>query len=246
MSISVRELISVLQAMEAKKAGPKKGRKKSRGGKSQATPGTSGAAVVTNLGAGGSKRKRKARRGGGNQLSQGEVVVSRSELLDTLTTGTDGKASASKVLVPVNLPWLSNVAKAFERCRWQSVRIEYRPAVGANTDGTVAVGFDWGSSNEAKEGDGGAWTLVRAIDRVGVLACTPNVDGPVWSKASLTIPSQRLQSRAWYEVPAAAPTSDVYDFAPGSLVYYVQGAASKTLGEIWVHYRVQLSGTRKV
>lgn len=177
------------------------------------------------------------------QVSQGEVSVGRSELLAEITTGSDGKVGSSKVLAPLNLPWLVNVAKAFERVRWNSVRIEYRPAVGSTADGTVAIGFDWGSSSVSATD--GSWTLVSAVDKASVLATTPNVDMPVWQKGQITIPASRLQSRAWYELPASS-ISNLFDEAPGTVVWAAQSAASKTVGEIWIHYRVQMSGTRKV
>lgn len=176
-------------------------------------------------------------------VSQGEVTVARSELLKDVVTASDGKVGASVVLAPLNLPWLSNIAKAFERVRWHSARIEYRPAVGANTDGTVAVGFDWGSTDvKSVEGN---WQLVAAIDKPAVLSCTPNIDMPVWQRATLSIPNARLQSRAWYDLPKES-ISTIFDEAPGTVVYAAQSGAGKTVGELWLHYRVQLSGTRKV
>lgn len=237
MSVSVKELIAVLQGMEARKK--KGGKKKSKG----STPGTQGSSSSQPLGASSRKKKTKKRGSPGN-ISQGEVTISRSELLTDVTTdATTGSTGGSKVLIPNSLPWLANLAKAFERVRWLSLQIEYRPAVGANTDGTMALGFDWGTPHVKQEVDG--WCLVHAIDKASVLACTPCADGPVWSRNRLTVPTTRLQSRAWYELSEDVK-DNFFDYSPGSLCWYAKGATSKTMGELWVHYRLQMSGTRKV
>lgn len=238
MSISVKELISVLQSMGAKKKGKRKPAKKQA-----STPGASGSAFVQPLGAGSKPRRRGKKKSATNNIAQGEIVVSRSELLTTVTTGDDGTVGSSKVLIPASLPWLANLAKAFERVRWLSVQIEYRPAVGANTDGTIALGFDWGTPT-VKAVEGG-WQLVHTIDKAAVLSCTPCADGPVWSKNRMSVPQPRLQSRAWYELSEDVK-DNFFDYSPGSLCWFSQGAAKKTMGELWVHYRLQMSGTRKV
>lgn len=175
----------------------------------------------------------------------GEVTVSRVELLQTVTTGSDGAASGSVVLAPFNMPWLVNLAKAFERIRWIACALEYRPTVGANTDGSIAVGVDWGAKSLTVAD--GRLTTLGAIDKSGVLACTPSVDTPVWARVPrIVVPAARLQSRAWYELVENVTTVALYDAAPGSLVFYANGAANKTVGELWVSYTVVLSGTRKV
>lgn len=230
----------MLQSMEAKKRGKKKG----KGKKTQPTPGTSGMTSSQPLVASGRKRRNKRKGNGSNSITQGEVTIARSELLETVTTDDKGSVGGSKLLVPSNLPWLKNLAKAFERVRWQSLRIEYRPAVGANTDGTIALGFDWGSSNVKQEVEGG-WTFVHSIDKASVLSCTPCADGPVWNRNQMAVPQPRLQSRAWYELAEDVKDS-VFDYSPGGLCWYAQGGALKTMGELWVHYKLQMSGTRKV
>lgn len=255
MSISVRELISCLQKMEsgAGKSGGKRKRNRGRRSASGPTPGTSGSFMVQPLLPTSGKKRRRKRKGSGGtpqaSLASGEVVVSRSECLGRIATAAAASRGGSFVLCAESLPWLANLAKAFERLRWQSMRLEYRPAVGANTDGLMALGFDWSNSSvKAVQQDGRAFlSLAADPSRDGVLACTPNADGPVWQRMPLmSIPAQRLNSRAWYSIPEDATKADLFDYSPGSLVYFVDGAASKNYGEVWCHYKVTLSGTRKV
>lgn len=203
---------------------------------------------------GGSRRRRRRAGGSGapppaGGLSSGEVVIARSECLGQIATTTADVASAGIVLSADNLPWLKNLAKAFERLRWQSMRLEYRPAVGANTDGLMAIGFDWSNSavKTVSVGERQHLRLAADPDRETVLACTPNMDGPVWQRMPLmSIPANRLNSRAWYSIPADPAKADLFDYSPGSLLYSVSGTKGKTYGEVWCHYRVVLSGTRKV
>lgn len=201
-------------------------RQRRRRGPNNSTPGTQGALVTNNLSRG---------------VSQGEVIISRRELLKDLTTANKGE---QVLIAPANLPWLKNLAKVFERVRWLSLVIEYRPAVGANTAGTVAIGVDWMSqSANVVHRDG---LLVRDLEEVSksnVLACTPSVDAPVWQRIpSLVVPASRLQSRQWYEVvDSVTSTTNFIDVSPGFVAFYTTAANA---GEIWLSYKVHLSGTR--
>lgn len=179
----------------------------------------------------------------------GEVVISRSEMVVSVTTGSTANVGGAFILDAINFSWLANLAKAFERLRWLSLAIEWRPAVGTTTDGTIALGVDWGSSSaDTLQLRRGLWGLHASVDRKEVLACTPNSDSPLWQPVKMMqLPVSRLQSRDWYEIPVNTSTKvAVYDRAPGSVVYYATAGASKTCGEIWVHYTVLMSGTRSV
>lgn len=159
----------------------------------------------------------------------------------TLGTADTGKAI---VLHPTNMPWLMNMAKVFERVRWLSAVIEYRPLVGANTAGSVAIGFDWMAPSSKVEFRDGIHVLDAVIDKARVLACTPSMDSPLWQRVpAFTLPSNRLQSRLWYELEAPN-SSNTMDVAPGSLLVFNTGASSAAAGEVWVRYRVHFSGTR--
>lgn len=251
--MSLDNLIRDLQRLKASGgAVPKAGKKKKKAA-GASTPGTTGSAV-TIVAAGSSQGKKKKK--GAPKLERGEIQISMLELLSTVKTGADGNVAGSVLIAPSNCPWLSNLAKAFERLRWHSVTLEWRPTVGANTDGCFAMGFDWGeksaSAVELREVGGREVFSAddpTAIDRTAVLACTPCVDTPVWQRVpNFVVPGSKLQSRAWYEIPADPKTTTiaVYDQAPGSIIYNCTGAANKTMGEVWIRYSAKLFGTRKV
>lgn len=219
---------------------------------SGSTPGTMGQAMVAPLAAGKrrARRRRRAGLGASSEVARGEVTINRQEFITDVTCDSSGSVGASFVLEPMSFTWLKNLSKAFERYRWNSCQVVWRPAVGANTDGTVAVGLDWGNNGEIKLIDFGHakhMTTDAAVTKAQILAQTPNMDMPVWQKGVFNIPSSRLQSREWYEI-VGDPASKVLalDRGPGTVMYYAASGKSKTVGEIWVYYSVTLSGTRNV
>lgn len=195
------------------------------------------------------RRRRNAAGGPTAGLASGQVVLSRREWVkDVALAAAKAEVGISLVLTPENFSWLANMAKAFEQYRWNSMAIEYRPAVGTTTAGLAALGFDW-ASQEVAIGEDGLLGLTAEPGKKDVLAHSPNSDGPVWSRLSLSVPSARLQSRAWYVLPKDLTKQTLVDYAPGVLVAYANGTASSggsTLGELWVTYSITLSGTRKV
>lgn len=252
----ISELIRCLQRMNVPSSGGSKTernrrrRQRKRQGRQQlATPGTSGSARVVG-GSAAPKRRRKRRAAGG--LGSGDVVISRSEYLTALKTDSSGQASGSFLLDAMNFPWLNNLAKAFELIRWSSMSLEWRPAVGANTDGMIALGADWGEASPSSVqkrvfGEAEHYSVHATVDRKDVVACTPVLDTQVWQSGRFAVPAARLQSRESYIIPASTTTTvAVYDRAPCSVLYSATAAASKAVGELWVNYSVRLSGTRKV
>lgn len=213
--------------MSQPRRGPRRNRpsRKSRRGR---VPGTTGGPGVTQL-APLPKRQRAPRTSPGSRgnAAAGEVRIRRRELL----TEISGATGISVMLAPSKFPWLKNLAKAFERVKWISARVEYIPLVGTTVNGSVAVGFDWAVPTDK---------VNSAPTRAGILAHTPSFDTAVWRKASFVLPSSRLQSRTWYELEATE-VKDTFDSSPGQVSYissYAQGG-----GELWVEYDLVLSGT---
>lgn len=190
------------------------------------------------------RRQRRRRNGQGPSrgLASGEVVLRRSEFLETATS------AATFFLNPVNFPWLGNVAKAFERVKWLLCDVEWRPTVGTTVSGSSGIGFDWGAQSSKavwqEDGHFGQTQRLGAVTKNDVLACTPVVEGPAWTAKRLTLPRNLLQSRLWYDIPTATTSGDTFDYGPGSVVHF--SSASGGGGDIWVHYQLALHGTRKV
>lgn len=152
-----------------------------------------------------------------------------------------GKDAKSLLFHPANFPWLKNLSKAFDMYQWLRVVIEYKPVVGAMTDGATAVGFDW-STQDVKfaDKDGKLHSVGVTPSRDAALACTPCFDTPVWQVKSLVLPADKLQQRLWYSLSMSENLAAV----PGALVF--ASTKDAATGEIWVHYKVRLSGTKTV
>lgn len=188
------------------------------------TPGTQGALGVRSYGRG---------------LANGDIVISRSELLAT-TTSTPTATS----LHPSSFPWLKTLAKVFERYRFVSVALEYRPLVGTNTAGSSSMGVDWMTNSiKLMLRDDGLHPHLGTADKSTILALTPSVDGPSWQRVPrLNVPSNIINSRLWYNAKAPAKDEDVESHVPGYVAYM---STSDNAGEIWVHYKIHFSGTHQ-
>lgn len=191
------------------------------------TPGTTSAGIMVPAKAG---RARKRQRPGGNNSGDGTVRLQRSELVKEVHTDANGAVRVFVDLLPDNFTFLGTVWKAFERYRWHSLRIFYKPAVGTTASGLVSYGIDY--------------TITKNnIDRAAIAALTPNVSHALWNdstKRPLVIPASMLQSRTWY-----LASGDAVDKCAGRLCIAASGATGvQFVGEIWASYDVTLSGTR--
>lgn len=162
-----------------------------------------------------------------NANKMGEIVATRRELLATVST-TQGDSGVVQ-LNPTSevMAWLQKLTAAFERIEWLSATLHWQPHVGANTSGSVAFGVDWG---------GNPTTTTRAK----VLATTPVYESPVWQAGNLGLPQKYLMSRRYYVISSTATD----DSCPGTVLWSVAGGGKNTsFGEIWITYKVRLSGT---
>lgn len=112
------------------------------------------------------------------------------------------------------------------------VRAHYRASASMMTAGLFSMGVDWN------------WSDV-ATTRKKIATYSPNTTSSVYRNCAITLPPSRLQSRMWYSVQIE-DKSDSFDKGPGQVCWAVDapgGTAGLTVGEIWVEYRVILSGT---
>lgn len=168
--------------------------------------------------------------------SQGDctVVISRSELVHSCTTGADGLANGNVNIRPDSFSFLKGFAKSFDRTKWQRVAFSYRPAVGTTVGGLISMGVDWDFSS-------------NATTRAKICGLSPNVSFACWEnteKRPLVLPSSRLMSRDWYS-NSTTSVAVAYDTGPGILSWAVEAPSAKStvVGEIWVDYTVTMCGT---
>lgn len=176
-------------------------------------------------------KKRRNRRRRNAVSSEGEITLTRKELLKTITVPAGKDEVAMSInLRPDEFPFLKGLGDVFERVRWLKMTIHYKPAVSLTTAGLVALGVDWDSKS-------------AATTREKVAAYTPSSTFAVWQdteKQPMVLPPAKLQSRAWYSMTSSENT----DRQPGQLVVAATGPPSSTLGELYCTYTVQMMGTR--
>lgn len=183
------------------------------------------------------KNKGKKKVSHKNNPGDGTVVVSRLELLASITaTNGTSQTSGTLPISPASCVWLKTLASSFERYRWESVQIFWRGATGTTFGGLIAFGVDW---------TGRAKLSGFELDRSKVLGLTPLCDVPVWTDSTnkpLVLPRSDLSTRSWYGLGEV----DDMDSGPGNLVYsayHDQVTSGKFLGEFWIRYKARLQGT---
>lgn len=164
------------------------------------------------------------------QAAPGEIVITKLELCETIKVDASKPSAAGKCSLQVaDFPFLKTLSASFERIKWHHCRVMYKPAASMVTPGLLTMGVDW------------SWSNVADV-RKKIAAYTPTATTPVWKEVSMTLPSQRLQSRIWY----STRESDTIDSGPGIIAFAVEspgGASGVTIGELWIEYTVTLSGT---
>lgn len=185
----------------------------------------------------GRRRNRNRRNGMGASIGNGgRIVLTRDELLVTVaTTANKTESLFSKLLKPSSdlMPFLFRLSACYQRIRWRSFHITWRPAVGTNTNGIITYGI--------------AYNNQKITDRNGVTSLTPVNDHPVWQSGNptpLVVPQNMLMTRNWYELNGTG--TDPFDVAIGTFYCgftHDSAGASASRGEFWVRYTVEMEGT---
>lgn len=157
-------------------------------------------------------------------------MVSRCEQLCEVKYDAEAKVYSGKTeLVPTSkvMTWLHKLSAAFDRIEWLSATLHYKPFVGTNSTGSIAFGVDWNSD-------------VGTLSREKILAATPVYESPVWQGGNMALPAKMLMTRKFYFLQSSVAA----DKMPGILMWNLAGATtSSSYGELWVTYKVRLSGT---
>ena len=74
-----------------------------------------------------------------------------------------------------SFPWLSNIANNFETYKFNSLSVEFIPAVGTSTDGALSIAPDY----DATDND-------ELLSKRTLLAFEDTVRGPLWQAFTMT------------------------------------------------------------
>lgn len=171
-------------------------------------------------------KTKKKNNSGANSSGSNVFNFNKREIL----TAVKGEGKETILLKPsaTVMPFLGNLMSAFTEYKIHRMTFYWVSAVGTTKDGLMTMGFKAGAKGEATD------SLSK------IVALSPSLSTPVWEKATMAVPNDRLMSRKIY----LFTSPDDLDAAPGSLMYYNSGEKDKIMGAIWVHYHVSLSGPR--
>lgn len=166
----------------------------------------------------------------------GEINISRAELIATIKLDANkSTASGYLQLNPSSFSFLKSVGKAFNRSRWSSLKVYYKPAVGTTWGGLVSMGFMLDSDQSVD------------VTRTNVVAMTPSCTNAAWMDTEprpLVLKGSQLRTRDWY-FHNDADLKNI-DKGPGTLYWALDGTnatAAMTVGEVWLHYSITMQGT---
>lgn len=190
------------------------------------------------------KGKGKGKKGGGPpkpgpsnapNFSAGSISVFRTEMIKSVKAGDQGDINFTFKIEPDQFPFLAGLGKCFEKVRWQKIHVWWKPAASYQNSGMLAIGMDW----DAADG-------MSPPPRVSVLQYTPCISCHIrddCQKSPLVIPPARLRTIGWL---APEGGGNPITRRPGTLCISVDSNMKKDelIGEVYIQYRVQMSGTR--
>lgn len=180
------------------------------------------------------KNRKKSKKGVSSVTETGRCTLRKCAPILTVTLDANKQEEVHvKNLFPTDIPGLAKVAAVFERYRFESLAVYYKPLVGTTIGGAITIGIDWDLDTPPST-------------RVGVAAYTPSQTLPVWEdgeRKKMVLPKSRLMSRPWFFLKSQ--TAVAVDKVPAVLTVGVSAeskAASWSLGEVWVDATVTFDG----
>jgi hypothetical protein len=126
-------------------------------------------------------------------------------------------------------PWLTSVAAAFEKYRFQALRIVYAPRCPTTMGGSVVLCVDFDAADPPPASRPVAQTY----------ACC--VDTNAWSEAVLTLPHSRISRELYTRFGSVPSNTDIKTYDIGTL--YIGSMTSSTttnLGSVYLEYELEL------
>lgn len=167
-------------------------------------------------------------------ITTSPMILRETEIIWDMTEGTKGEKFRVFQFCPGDsgITVLDKFAKIFDNYHLLAARIEYKPAVGLNTDGKVWCGIDYTVTNPS----------AGASDCSKIARCQPNFVTGAVRPASLTVPSSLANPRRIMKcVNIINPNDSVRSMAIAFQILIGYDVA-KAPGLIYIHYVVGFSG----
>jgi hypothetical protein len=160
-------------------------------------------------------------------LKEGLLVSHSEYLCDVVSTGTAYNTISKAVnAAHVTFPWLHKLGDSFEKYKFRSLRVDYKPTVGTTATGTVVLAMDYDPLDAVPA------SKSRALSYHGAVRAVP------WNEVGMPVVPMK---EALYTRKAGLPANadkKTYDY--GNLHICMDGVAVGTCGEIHVSYVCEL------
>jgi hypothetical protein len=167
--------------------------------------------------------------------SEGKAfTITHSEFFTSLTADTSDVIT-NYLINPGNVllfPWLSQVAPAWERYRFQKLSIEYVPSCSTATAGDVAMFVDFDPEDPV------AADFTEFAQNYNCAHTSMYVPAVLDVK---TADMDRQNRGVFYTTDVAVGVDDYEHYFPGRLETFTSTlGASTVVGKLWVHYKIDL------
>lgn len=158
--------------------------------------------------------------------------VVNQELLTSVTSVTSGVAVTGSISLGAgsgNLPWLSQVAKCYNKFRFTKLEIWWEPCIAMSVGGSVSMALIYDAAD----------TSVTP-DEAALAQCEGNLRLPIWQADKRKIKyDPKLASLPWYFVSTATSTASQNMEIPTTFQYVVSAnIASAKVGSFWCSYEL--------
>lgn len=164
---------------------------------------------------------RRGARRGGRRNGGGGAGVNTISLKEYWGSSTRGVTTIDCKPTSSTLPKLAAIASVYELYKLESFTVHFVHNAGANVSGSVVAGVSFGQKHPE--------------DKKGVASLSPAVCKAASSDFTLSVPCARLMGQPWLETANSSPGCVLLSIDGNSITY-----------DIWVTYRVKLSGPTNV
>lgn len=167
-----------------------------------------------------------------NGRSEGNIVISNTELLTTLTfpTGLTTNVRTVQPGIASMFPWASAIASNFEKYKIISLSFRYKPSVPTSTAGAIVMAFAVDPT-----------TINADVATIQEISQYPQyIDNSVFSPYELKIESKYLNHELFVR-HGNVPSTDIKTYDAGAFIFAVDGLAATTnIGRMYVDYQIML------
>jgi len=172
----------------------------------------------------------------------GKIVIRKREFVGAATNGSTTGFSVSSLSTatpgydinpgcPMLFPWLSQVASAFERFRFNKLSFEFIPNQATSTAGRYYAAVDYDYDD------------IPATTKTGLMGNITSVEAPLWGLSSLRCDPASLNRDMPYRYVSATSRTAVVDLRTSNSGFLMVGFDTQNTNsyvDIWVEYEVEL------